>query len=137
VPDGEDPPGVGLLAPLVFEAARRGDEVARAILVEVGRDLGLSARVAAQRLFAPGEAFPLVLGGSVLAGNPDSPFATAILDEVRTRFPAAVPTLQDAPPVAGAVLLALDALADGPDGATVAAGLRDTILAAVKGDRHL
>lgn len=135
--DDADPPSVALLAPLVFEAARRGDEVARAILVEVGRDLGLSARVAARRLFAPGEAFPLVLGGSVLAGNPDSPFAAAIVDEVHAHFPAAVPAFQDAPPVAGAVLLALDALAEGPAGAAIAAGLRDTLLAAVKGDRHL
>lgn len=141
-PDDADPPSVAQLAPLVFEAARQGDAVALAILDDIGRDLGLSARVAAQRLFATDSAFPLVLGGSVLAGNPDSPFANAIVAEVHAHFPAAVPRPLDVPPVAGAALLALDALADGPETASLTADLRDgtlrrTVLAAVKGDRHL
>ena len=108
------PPQISLLAPLVFEAARGGDLVAHRILTDAGRDLGACARVAATQLFAPGDTFPLVLGGSVLMNNPDSPFARAIALETQTLFPGATPCVLEHHPVLGAVLLALDEAARRP-----------------------
>ena len=108
--DGE-PPSVSLLAPFVFEAAKAGDAVARRVLEDIGRDLGLSARLAASRLFGRDEEFPLVLGGGVLMNAADPVFADAIVAEARSEFPRARPVMLDCHPVAGAALLALDALA--------------------------
>ena len=109
--DASEPPQIGMLAPLVFEAARAGDAVARQVLADIGRDLGLSARVAAARLFGRDEEFPLVLGGGVLMNAADPVFADAIVAEARTGFPRLLPVMLDCHPVAGAALLAMDALA--------------------------
>lgn len=100
------------LAPLVFEAAAAGDEVARAILTEMGHELGLSVRLVASRLFRPDDPFPLVFGGSVLTRATDPLFARTIEEEARTAFPRIeVRTLQ-APPVLGGILLAWDWLVE-------------------------
>jgi N-acetylglucosamine kinase-like BadF-type ATPase len=105
------PPQVGMLAPFVFDAAADGDLVALRILMDVGRELGVSARVAATRLgFGPDDPFPLVLGGGVLTNATDPTFARAIILEVQTQFPRATPFVLDCPPVVGAALLALDAI---------------------------
>lgn len=53
------------LAPLVFQAAAEGDEVAQELLVEMGRELGASTLAAARQLFAPGESLKVVGVGSV------------------------------------------------------------------------
>ncbi len=100
------------LAPLVFEAAGAGDEVARGILVEMGRELGLCVRLVAERLFRPDEAFPLVFGGSVLTQASCPLFARTIEAEARAAFPRIEVRTIDAPPVLGAVLLAWDLLAE-------------------------
>jgi len=99
------------LAPLVFEAAQTGDEVARAILVEMGRELGLCVRLVASRLFRPEEPFPLVFGGSVLARATCTLFRDTIEAEARSAFPNVEVRVLDAPPVIGGVLLAYDLLA--------------------------
>ena len=127
-PDPDDhspPPQISLLAPLVFEAARSGDLVAHRVLTDAGRDLGACARVAAARLFAPGDAFPLVLGGSVLMNNPDSPFAQAIVLETQAQHPGATPRMLEHHPVLGAVLLAMDEAARRPGFEAVAPSLAD------------
>lgn len=104
------PPMIGMLAPLVFEAAAHGDTVARNILEGFGRDLGLSARVAAFRLgFGRYDRFPLVLGGSVLQKAADPTFRNALVAEVASMYPEVdASTLVD-PPVAGAVMYGFEA----------------------------
>ncbi len=114
----EGPPGLpfgalaSTLAPLVFEAAEAGDEVARAILVEMGRELGLSVRIVASQLFRADEPFPLVFGGSVLTRATCPLFARTIEAEARSAFPRIEVRSIEAPPVVGGVLLAWDWLAE-------------------------
>jgi N-acetylglucosamine kinase-like BadF-type ATPase len=105
-------PPAGLLAPLVFEAARAGDAVAIGLLEAAGRDLGLSALRVAERLFAPEAAFPLVLGGSVLQLGGHDAMRAALVGVVRARFAQVEPVVLETPPLAGAVLLALDRATD-------------------------
>ncbi len=105
----------GRLAPLVFEAARDGDGVARELLERAGRELGLSARLLIEKLFPAGERVTVVLGGSVLQRGVDPTLVRTIAAELsRLEAPARVVRLT-AEPVAGAVLLAKDAVADGAD----------------------
>lgn len=104
---------IGEIAPLVFEAAERGDAVALEILRTAGRELGVSARVLARRLFPKDAAFPLVLGGAVLQKGAVPAMRDALVAEVRGGFPEVRPVVLEAPPVLGAVLLALDRLASG------------------------
>ena len=99
---------MGTLAPLVFDAAAEGDEVAREILVAAGEELGLSAALIAGRLFDPTEAFPLVLGGSVLQKASIDTMERALVDHVRARFPEVEPVRLEGPPILGAVKLAID-----------------------------
>jgi N-acetylglucosamine kinase len=123
------PPMIGLLAPLVFQAASEGDIVARNILEHFGRDLGISARVAALRLgFAWNEYFPLVLGGSVLQHATDPTFSRALVGEVASAFPNVVASTLDEPPVLGAVLYGFDAA-----GISVSSDVRSRITTAVAG----
>jgi len=106
---------LGSLAPLVFRAAAEGDLVARGILSDMGADLGLAASIAGTRLgFGPDEAFPLVLGGSVLMNAEDATFEESIVAEARKRFENIQPVKLRHHPVLGAVLLAMDGLAGDP-----------------------
>ncbi len=100
---------IGALAPLVFEESAAGDAVSRGILEHAGRELGLSARVLAARLFEAEEAFPLVMGGAVLQRGADDAMRRALVEEVRGDFPAVRPVVLEAAPVQGAVELAVDA----------------------------
>lgn len=103
-----------LLTPLVFDAAARGDGVALGILEWAGRELGNSARAVSRPLFRPDEAFPVVLGGSVLQKGRVDAMRTALMDEVRREFPAAVPVRLERRPVEGGIAAALALLAGGP-----------------------
>jgi N-acetylglucosamine kinase-like BadF-type ATPase len=100
--------GTGALAPLVFEAAGKSDEVSVKILQWAGRELGQSARAVARQLFATDEAFTLVMGGSVLQKAGTQHLKEALLQDVSTEFTGFVPVTLDLPPVAGALLYALD-----------------------------
>jgi N-acetylglucosamine kinase-like BadF-type ATPase len=62
-------PQVAGLAPRVAEAARAGDEVARAILEEAGRRLVRSVRAVIDKLGLAEESFEVVLTGGVLRGR--------------------------------------------------------------------
>jgi N-acetylglucosamine kinase-like BadF-type ATPase len=131
----DGPPQVGLLAPLVFQSAAEGDLVCRRILADLGRDLGRAAQIAAFRLgFAPDDPVPLILGGSVLMHAQDPTFAQAIVLEMQTRFPNAVPHTLVHHPVLGSLLLALDELAAHGDRA-LADRLADGSLRTVLGPR--
>jgi len=111
-PGGRDPAGdlprIADLAPLVFEAARQGDPVCRRILEDVGQSLGRQAVIAAHHFFRREDAFPLVLGGSVLRRGAVEDLARAVVLETRTLFPNVRPVPLAHEPVLGAVLLARD-----------------------------
>jgi N-acetylglucosamine kinase-like BadF-type ATPase len=98
---------IGELAPLVFAAADRGDEVARSLVIRQAHEVYLMARSVIRRLDLARRAVPVVLGGSVLAArNP------LLISEITTRIKAEAPAASvrviEAAPVAGAALLGLD-----------------------------
>ena len=98
----------GMLAPLVFEAARGGDPVSIQVLQWAGGELALSARAVARELFAQTERFPLVMGGSVLQKGSSPHLRDALVGEVAAEFPNAAPVVLRLPPVHGALRYALD-----------------------------
>lgn len=121
-PGSDERVHVAFLAPLVFEAARRGDEVACDILREVGGELAIAILAALRKLFPPNDAVKVVLSGGVFA-NTDDPVMTATLKgRVLGEFPAAEFILLKDPPVLGAVLLALDLAS-----VEITPGVRDTL----------
>lgn len=111
IADAVQPLSESLLAPMVFDAATLGDPVATAILQDAGRELALSARTLARRLFSSETRFPLVLGGSVLQRAANPVMREALITAVHTEFPNADAVTPAEPPVHGAALLALDHLA--------------------------
>ena len=102
---------LGILAPLVFEAAERGDAVCAQILRDAGEELAHAALVVARQLFGPTEALPLVLGGSVWQRGEGDTMRGAFISRVQGEFPHARVSTLSGPPVMGAALLALDAIA--------------------------
>lgn len=94
-------------APLVFRAAVDGDDAARAILQSGGRYLGAMATAVARRLGMAGEAFEVVLAGSVFKG--EGPDLTSAMEAViRAECPRARLVRPRFEPVVGALLLAYD-----------------------------
>ncbi|MBW2702954.1 MAG: hypothetical protein JRF33_19200 [Deltaproteobacteria bacterium] len=106
---------LGFLAPLVFEAAASGDVEAQRILVDSGHSLAGSAAVIASSLFSGEQTLRLVFGGSVLQKGASPLLIETVVDDLRQVCPGLKTRILDLPPVAGAVLFALDDL-----------GLRDT-----------
>jgi N-acetylglucosamine kinase-like BadF-type ATPase len=105
-------------APPVLDAADDGDAVARAIVEDIGRVLGLQARASAERLGLPLAGTRAVLAGGVLS-HPTDRLAGAVM----AQLPGAVPVRHGPPPIAGAVALALDRLGVAADAEAVAAGV--------------
>lgn len=99
-------------APTVLRAAAAGDEVSQGIVEWAGARLGESAGLVARRLDLTGDEFDLVLAGGLFRGS-----SVLLLDAVRAAVAAVAPGARlvtlEAPPVAGAGLLALE-LADIP-----------------------
>jgi N-acetylglucosamine kinase-like BadF-type ATPase len=106
------------LAPVVLDAADEGDAVAQAIVAHKGSVLGRQARACAAQLDLPVAGSRVVLTGGVF-GHPTERLAAATMAEL----PGAIPVRGGPPPVAGALLLALDRLGVRVDEAAVAAGL--------------
>ncbi|WP_240746741.1 N-acetylglucosamine kinase [Cryptosporangium phraense] len=106
------------LAPLLFEAATAGDEVARTIVARQAEEIALMAGVALRRLNLTDQPVEVVLGGGVLAAGHE-----VLLDDVRARILAVAPRatlrIPAVSPLVGAALLALEEL-----GAPPAAGER-------------
>jgi N-acetylglucosamine kinase-like BadF-type ATPase len=96
---GEQAPSV---APVVLRAAEDGDEAAREIVERAGTELGDSAALVARRLrLEPG--YDLVLAGGLFRS------ASVLLEGlIRDRAPGARLVRLDAPPVVGAVLMAIE-----------------------------
>lgn len=106
---------IGELAPLVFEAASRGDAVARSILREAGEKMALAVGVILDRLF-PGTAdVPIVFGGSIFQRARDPLLFDTLLAGCRARCPGARFVRLEVEPVLGAVGFAFDDAGWGPD----------------------
>ena len=106
---GKDPGELfGRMTPLVFQAAAKGDQVAVEILVQAGRELGMTAGLVGTELFGRNEPVTCVLGGSVLNSTTSSIMRKALEDELRRILPRARVKRLFIPPAAGAVLLAMD-----------------------------
>jgi N-acetylglucosamine kinase-like BadF-type ATPase len=106
-------------AAVVIDAADEGDPIARAIVDGKARILGVQARATAEQL-------DLALDGTrvVLAGGVFSHRSERLAHGVMAELPGAVPVRKAPPPVAGALLLALDRAGITVAAADVGAGLR-------------
>jgi N-acetylglucosamine kinase-like BadF-type ATPase len=97
------------LAKLLFQAAAQGDDVAIDILRKQGEELGKSAQAVIKRLGMEGEAFDVVLAGSIVTRG-DGNFVKAYVEQaVRGIAPRASLAKLQVEPVVGAVWLAVEA----------------------------
>ena len=97
------------LAPLLFEVAATGDEVASALVTRQAEEILAQHRVAATRLDLIDRPHALVLGGAVLQAR-HAQLHDQVAAGARRQAPQVEITVLSAPPVAGAALLALDTL---------------------------
>jgi len=96
-------------AALVKQHAERGDAVAIEIVEWAGGLLGGAARVIAEKLGMDSEPYELVMAGGLFYG------ASELLEQrIAREVPTALLTRLEAPPVAGAAMLALDELGTRP-----------------------
>jgi N-acetylglucosamine kinase-like BadF-type ATPase len=115
------------LSPLLFAIASGGDAVAQRVVAKQAREVVALATVAARRLDLLGKAYSVVLGGGVLAARHPL-LHQAVVDGILTTTPLATIGIVADPPVAGAALLALDAM--GASVPPVEAALRRAVRAA-------
>ena len=97
----------GRLAPVVFATAAAGDEVARAVLIEVGQELGRNAVAIARKLQMLDQSFDLVLAGGTFR-DPYPLFRDALIELVRASAPHVQPMPLLSAPAIGGALLAMD-----------------------------
>jgi N-acetylglucosamine kinase-like BadF-type ATPase len=100
-------PEVANMAPLVLQATEAGDLVARQILEEIGHALGESAGYVAAHLRMQDLDFQVVLAGNLFR-TPNRYLLDELELGVRRTAPMASLTILEAPPVVGAVLMALE-----------------------------
>lgn len=98
---------LGLLSPVVFDEADKGDQVAVSLVERQGREIAIMAISCLDRLDLLDRAVPVVLGGGVVAGG-HALLWSAIEAEFAERAPRAVLVHVSAPPLLGAALLALE-----------------------------
>jgi N-acetylglucosamine kinase-like BadF-type ATPase len=111
------------LCEVLFAVAAAGDAVAAGVVSRLAEEIEALVRVAAGRLALLDAAYTVVLGGGVLAAR--HPILHGdILRRLAALSPRATVTVLSSPPVAGAALLALDALHGGPVPATVETAVR-------------
>jgi N-acetylglucosamine kinase-like BadF-type ATPase len=96
------------IAPIVFRAARRGDEVSRELIAMLADEVVATANAAIRRLHITARTFEVVLGGGIFRSG-DGRLLTRVREGVQAVAPHAVMRRLDAPPVLGAALIALDA----------------------------
>jgi N-acetylglucosamine kinase-like BadF-type ATPase len=108
------------LAPLLFEVAATGDEVAYGLIERQAEEVLAQHRVAANRLGLLDKPHALVLGGGVLRAR-HRQLEDLIVAGAQAIAPQVVVSVVDVPPVAGAALLALDALGSSAEPALRAA----------------
>jgi N-acetylglucosamine kinase-like BadF-type ATPase len=97
------------LAPLVFQAARDGDDVAAGMIQRLIDEIVLWATVAIRRLRVATREVDVVLGGGVVQ-HQASALVPGIAEGIRRAAPLAEIHQLSTPPVAGAALLGLDKL---------------------------
>ncbi|AJF65233.1 ATPase [Streptomyces vietnamensis] len=102
------------LTPVLFRVAAAGDPVAESLVHRLADEVVAMAYVALRRLGLHREEAPVLLGGSVLAARHPQ-LEERIRALLAERAPKAVIGFVTAPPVLGAGLLALDAVAAGPE----------------------
>jgi N-acetylglucosamine kinase-like BadF-type ATPase len=113
------PSRIGELSPVVFDAARKGDAVARSIVDRLVDELASMAIALIRRLHLARTDVEVVLAGSVFDAD-DPAFIEGLRERVTSIARRATLLRLAAPPVAGAALLGLDRLAGGkaePDAA--------------------
>jgi N-acetylglucosamine kinase-like BadF-type ATPase len=98
------------LSPVLFTIAAAGDEVAREVVAQQAREVVALATIAARRLDLLDRPHAVVLGGGVLAARHPL-LHQAVVGGILAVAPQARIGIVSDPPVAGAALLALDALA--------------------------
>jgi N-acetylglucosamine kinase-like BadF-type ATPase len=98
---------LGLLAPVVFELSRQGDEVARTIVDRQAEEIVRMAVSCIERLELQDVAVPVVLGGGVIRSGSEQLLAgiTGWLDDLA---PLAQMRVTYSRPIVGAALLALE-----------------------------
>ncbi|GIF24086.1 N-acetylglucosamine kinase-like BadF-type ATPase [Actinoplanes tereljensis] len=115
------------LSPLLFEVAATGDEVATALINRQAEEILAQHRVAATRLNLLNHPHALVLGGGVMrARHPQ--LNDQITAGAHRQAPLVEVSVLSTPPVTGAALLALDAMAHAPTA--------EPALRAALADRH-
>ncbi|BCJ47129.1 hypothetical protein GCM10010168_83500 [Actinoplanes ianthinogenes] len=97
------------LSSLLFETAAAGDEVASALITRQAGEILAQHRVAATRLNLLDKPHALVLGGGVLQARHPI-LHNQVVEGAKAQAPLVETTVLSTPPVAGAALLALDAL---------------------------
>lgn len=95
------------LAPLVFDAADSGDQVARDLVRRLADEIALMAAAVIRRLDLTSAAVPVILGGGVLAAR-NPLLIDAIIAQIADVAPDSTVRVIEAAPVAGAALLGLD-----------------------------
>ncbi|MCP2326724.1 N-acetylglucosamine kinase-like BadF-type ATPase [Hamadaea flava] len=101
------------LTPILFEVAAGGDGVAACVVQRQAEEIVSLASVAAGRLGLRNRPVDVVLGGGVLRARHPM-LHEAVVAGLAVEVPRARPTVLDAAPVTGAVLLGLDALGASP-----------------------
>lgn len=96
------------LAPLLFEAAAAGDEVARQVVRRQADEVVAFVRACVDRLGLRAVELPVLFGGGVARGR-DPLLLASIHAGLAEHAPSARLEIVDAPPVLGAALLVLDA----------------------------
>ncbi|GAB1643449.1 N-acetylglucosamine kinase [Krasilnikovia sp. MM14-A1259] len=114
------------LTPLLFEIAAVGDPVAVRLVQRQADEILAQHRVAAGRLGLIAAPHALVLGGGVLRAR-HPVLHERIVAGARAEAPRAEVSVVTDPPVAGAALLALDALTGGPTPGPVEHAVRTAI----------
>lgn len=101
---------LGALAPLVFEAAAGGDEVARSILRQAGQNVARAVKVILDRLFPGGEGVSIVFGGAVFQKGADTTLIETVSKECNAHRQGLKFVRLQVQPVLGAVGFAFDDL---------------------------
>jgi N-acetylglucosamine kinase-like BadF-type ATPase len=118
----------GRFAPQVLECAAGGDAVAQEIVGRVGKRVGANVLVVARELGLLGEPFDLVMAGGVFSSR--SPLLYQSLAETLQEAGVQANLVPlNAPPVVGAILLALDLLQlpERPDRSLLVARVRTAL----------
>ncbi len=93
-------------APVVFQLALEGDDVARGIITWAGEELGGLANGVIRQLDLTGETFDVVLSGSLYKGGP--PLTDPMRRTIHAVAPGATLVRLRVPPVVGGVLLGME-----------------------------